>query len=95
MDLRLEVPLTFMSRGPDHTILEIQLGLQCQVVLRTQVGSILSDRCLLEGIRRAAFQLAAMTKYHDSLQAGFCRRITQQMTPHANSYVCCHTEQVF
>lgn len=27
IDLRLEVALTLMSRGPDHTILEIQLGL--------------------------------------------------------------------
>lgn len=28
MDLRLDVALALMSRGPDHTILEIQLGLQ-------------------------------------------------------------------
>ena len=28
IDLRLEVALTFVLRGPDHTILEIQLGLQ-------------------------------------------------------------------
>ena len=49
MDLRLEVLLTLMSRGPDHTILEIQLGLQCHVVFKDRVYSIPSDRCLLEG----------------------------------------------